>query len=87
MLPCELRTVRPGVGLTDEAFARLRKVLEARAGQRYPELRVEVVEDGVLLYGRTDCYYAKQLAQHVAGEFIGAPVLANRIEVLASECE
>lgn len=61
---------------------RLRLAVEARAGRRVRDLRVEWVgEAGVVLYGRTDTYHAKQLAQHVVGQVSGRAVLANRIEV------
>jgi hypothetical protein len=73
----------PSIPLADGPFERFRRAVEARAGHRFHGLRVEVLEGvGVVLYGRTDCYYAKQLAQHVIGELTGLRVLANRIRVL-----
>ena len=60
----------------------LRLAVEARAGRRVRDLRVEWIgATGVVLYGHTDIYHAKQLAQHVAGQVTGRAVLANRIEV------
>ncbi len=60
----------------------MRRAVEARAGRRVRDLRVEWVgETGVVLYGRTDSYHAKQLAQHVVGQVSGRTILANRIEV------
>ncbi len=68
----------------EELLGRLRRAVEARAGRRLRDLRVEVVtgEAGVVLHGRADCFYAKQLAQHVVARVTGLRVLANRIVVL-----
>jgi len=64
----------------------LRLAVEARTGHRLREFRVEVSEGvGVVLYGRADCYYVKQLAQHVVGKVSGLPILANRIAVVLPE--
>ena len=61
----------------------LRLAVEARAGHRLREFRVEVSQGvGVVLYGWSDCYYVKQLAQHVVGQVSGLRVLANRIAVV-----
>ncbi len=45
------------------------------------DFRLVVLDHGMVLEGRATCYYAKQLAQHVAMEVTGLPLLANRIEV------
>ena len=61
----------------------LRLAVEARTGHRLRDFRVEVQHGvGVVLYGRSDCYYVKQLAQHVVGQVSGLRVLANRIAVV-----
>lgn len=60
----------------------IRRAVEARAGRRVRDLRVEWVgASGVVLHGWADSYHAKQLAQHVVGQASGRAVLANRIEV------
>lgn len=65
----------------------LRQAVEARAGRRVRDLRVEWVgETGVVLHGHTDSYHVKQIAQHVVGRVSGRAVLANRIEVGQSAC-
>jgi hypothetical protein len=43
--------------------------------------RLVVLDQGVVLEGRATCYYAKQVAQHVAMAVTGLPFVANRIEV------
>ena len=53
--------------------------LGGRASIRDP--RVMVQGDGLILKGIAPSYYAKQLAQHVAIEVSGLPILANEIEV------
>ena len=61
----------------------MRLAVEARTGHRLRDFRVEVRHGvGVVLYGRSDCYYVKQLAQHVVGQVSGLRVLANRIAVV-----
>jgi len=44
-------------------------------------LSVEVNPDGVLLKGRCETYYCKQLAQHAAMGMPGGEQLTNSIEV------
>ena len=61
----------------------LRLAVEARTGHRLRDFRVEVQHGvDVVLYGWSDCYYVKQLAQHVVGQVSGLRVLANRIAVV-----
>ena len=45
------------------------------------ELRVEVIEGGVVLSGRARSYYGKQVAQHEVLRRAGLVLLANRIVV------
>ena len=60
-----------------------RLAVEARTGHRLRDFRVEVSQGvGVVLYGWSDCYYVKQLAQHVVGRVSGLPILANWIAVV-----
>jgi len=40
-----------------------------------------VAKEGLVLRGRAQTYYAKQLAQHAVVEAAGLPILANEIEV------
>lgn len=57
----------------------VRERLAGRAHVR--DLRVILLNEGLVLEGRAATYYAKQLAQHAAMVVTGLPLLANRIEV------
>jgi hypothetical protein len=59
----------------------LEGLLKRRLGNRIRELRLIFQQSGLILRGRTETYYAKQIAQHVAMEHAGVPILANEIEV------
>ena len=60
--------------------------LEAQVQQklsgRIASFRLVIVDDGVILEGRTQTYYAKQLAQQAVMEVTTVPIIANRIEVV-----
>jgi hypothetical protein len=60
---------------------RLEAQVLRRLGGRIRDLRVLVRHNGVILQGRSSTYHAKQIAQHVAMELTGLPILANDIEV------
>jgi hypothetical protein len=60
---------------------RLENLLQSRLGSRIRDLRVQVVDSGLILQGRATTYHAKQLAQHAAMELSEFPILANDIEV------
>lgn len=49
---------------------------------RIRDLRVEINRHGVLLTGRCDTYYAKQMAQHAAMSVHKTLQLTNQIEVV-----
>jgi hypothetical protein len=57
-----------------------RRVLE-RSGRRIKDLRVSVYRGQIVLEGRTDTYYGKQLAQHGALELVPEGWLQNAIDV------
>lgn len=57
----------------------VRQWLAGRAHVR--DLRVVVMEQGVVLEGRATTFYAKQLAQHAVMVVSELPLRANRIEV------
>jgi hypothetical protein len=57
-----------------------RRVLE-RSGRRVRDLRVSVHRGQIVLQGRTDTYYGKQLAQHGALELVPEGRLENAIDV------
>lgn len=64
---------------TETLASLVRQRLAGRVHVR--DLRVLVVEHGLVLEGHVETYYAKQLAQHEAMAVTGLPLLANRIEV------
>lgn len=60
---------------------RLTAILKERLVGRVLDLLVVVRDKGVVLQGRADTFYAKQLAQHVVMEATTLPILANEIKV------
>ena len=48
---------------------------------RIRNLRVLIQDQGVVLRGQSEMYYAKQLAQHAVLDVTNLPILANEIEV------
>jgi hypothetical protein len=63
--------------LAEQVEALMKQKLHGRAW----DIRLVVENGGVILQGRACSYYAKQLAQHVAMEFLQLPIRANQIEV------
>jgi hypothetical protein len=64
-----------------QAASRLEARLHNRLGGQFRNVEVLERDHGIVLQGVVYSYYAKQLAQHVAMELTGLPVLANEIEV------
>ena len=52
-----------------------------RLSGRVCDLQVVVRDDGLVLRGHAETYYAKQLAQHAVMEASNLPIRANEIEV------
>jgi len=67
--------------LTPELIHQAATRLQVRLGKTVRDLQIFPHEDGVVLSGRADTYYAKQLAQHVAMEFFVHACVANEIDV------
>ncbi len=65
-------------GLVD----RIAAGLHHRLGMRVRDFRISAREDGLILHGRVNTYYGKQIAQQVAMELSGVSIVANEIEVL-----
>ena len=65
----------------EELAASIEKAVQHETGQAVAGLIVEVGPQGVILRGRCDSYYTKQLAQHAAMQFHGGDKLVNGIEV------
>ena len=72
--PLDLLTLR-----TDDEH--LESLMMRRLGNRVRDLRVVRRPNGLIIQGRTQTYYVKQLAQHAAMELGNRPILANDIEV------
>jgi len=60
---------------------RLEGLLSRRLGNRIRGLRIAFRDSGVVLRGRSETFYSKQLAQHAVMELSDLPILANEIEV------
>ncbi len=58
------------------------RVVRSRTGGTIRDLQVEISGGTVILSGRTNTYYTKQLATHAALDAIDDASLANMIEVL-----
>ena len=58
------------------------RVVRSRTGGMIRELRVEVLDDEIVLTGRTATYYTKQLATHAALGLLKDAALTNDIEVV-----
>jgi osmotically-inducible protein OsmY len=56
--------------------------LQNRLGSDLRDLRVTIEAGGLILQGRTNTYYGKQLAQQAVMEFSEVRIFANQIEVL-----
>lgn len=65
----------------EKLAASIERAVQRKTGGGVRNLSVEVKDDGVLLRGRCDTYYCKQLAQHAAMAMRGDCPLTNAIEV------
>ncbi len=61
--------------------ASIERAVQQETNHGVRNLTVVVDADGVLLQGRCETYYCKQLAQHAAMEVSGGERLVNGIEV------
>jgi hypothetical protein len=69
--------------MNPEAVDRLLASVQRQLAGRVCDLRLRVLDNGVVLQGRAYSYYAKQLAQQAVMKTTGLPLLANDIEVLS----
>lgn len=67
---------------TPEELTELESHIQSRLNSRIRDLRLSVVDDGLVLEGLTHTYYAKQLAQHAVMEAVDLPIRANEIKVV-----
>jgi hypothetical protein len=66
----------------EELAASIERAVQQETGHGVRNLRVTVYDDSVVLKGRCDSYYCKQLAQHVAMCLSHGERLVNGIEVM-----
>lgn len=56
-------------------------ILKSQFGFSVSELRVTMLDSGLILEGTVGSYHSKQLAQHVASKVSGKTITANKIHV------
>jgi hypothetical protein len=64
------------------AVTQLETQLQHRLAGRVRDLRLLVLDQGIVLQGRAHTYHAKQIAQHAVMETAGLPIVANENEVI-----
>ncbi len=67
-------------GGAEQLAASIERAVRRKTSGGVRNLRVEVNRGGIVLEGRCDTYYCKQLAQHAAMNLSGDP-LSNQIRV------
>jgi hypothetical protein len=67
---------------TTEKLGELEQHVQRQLHGRVRNFRLSLCEDGLVLDGHTQTYYAKQLAQHAVTEAADLPIRANDIEVM-----
>jgi hypothetical protein len=75
------RSLESQASISSDAVQQIAAQLQMRLGKDVRNLRVIPHAEGLILLGRADTYYAKQLAQHLAMEISGRAIQANEIEV------
>jgi hypothetical protein len=61
--------------------AEIERTVRSRTFGQVHDLRIELAEQSVVLRGRVDSYYLKQLAQHAALDALSGHDLVNEIVV------
>jgi hypothetical protein len=77
----EAGSQRQELCLTEDELAQIEAKVHGRLQGRVRDLRLLVRGDGLVLRGRSHCYYVKQLAQHSVMAVTQIRILANEIEV------
>lgn len=72
---------RPCRSLTAEEIERIGTGVLHQLSGRLRDLRLEIIDGGVVLHGRTLTYHASQLAREAVARATGLPVARNEIEV------
>ncbi len=60
---------------------KIERAIRRGTGDKVRSLRVDVLDNTILLSGRCATYYCKQLAQHATLEHLEGRSLSNKIEV------
>lgn len=65
----------------EELADKIDAILKSQFGFSVCELRVTMLDNGLILEGTVGSYHSKQLAQHVASKVSGKTITANKIHV------
>jgi hypothetical protein len=65
-----------------QAIENLQRDVQRRFNGRLRDFHLSWRDGGLVLNGRADCYYTKQLAQHAVIDSSHLPIRANEIEVI-----
>ncbi|MCY2983421.1 MAG: hypothetical protein NTY15_07250 [Planctomycetota bacterium] len=65
----------------DELADKIDSILQSQFGFSVCDLRVTMLDSGLVLEGTVGSYHSKQLAQHVATKVSGQTIAANKIHV------
>lgn len=68
--------------VVSQEIARAEAHWARRLRGRLRDATISLQHDGVILRGRTNTYYVKQLAQHSVMKLVSVPIAANEIEVV-----
>jgi hypothetical protein len=66
---------------TRETLSRIEQHVRCRLTGRLREFHLVFRDEGLVLRGHVDTYYAKQLAQHAVMEASNLPIRGNEMEV------
>ena len=66
---------------TSEPLHELEVLVRTRLRGRVQELRIELVDGMIVLYGRTESYYGKQVAQELVKSNTHVPIRENCLVV------
>lgn len=70
-----------GASLQTDLLSQLQAHVQEKLGGRLLDFHLMLDENRLILQGRTQTYYVKQLAQHAVMEASPLPILRNRIKV------
>lgn len=70
-----------GLAQAEELIQRVAALMHSRCAGQLRDLCITIREDGLILQGRVNTYYGKQMAQELAKQVSGLVIAANEIEV------